>query len=91
MKAPLLVKAARTGRTIARVTPESANWRYVGFEALWLAPDETYTGATGGRELCIVVVSGRLSVASGDLSWLDLGQRASPFEDIAPHAVYLPP
>ena len=37
----LLVKAARTGRTIARVTPESAGWRYVGFEAIWLAPGET--------------------------------------------------
>ena len=37
----LLVKAARTGRTIARVTPQSAGWRYVGFEALWLAPGET--------------------------------------------------
>ena len=30
MSANLLVKAARTGRSIARVTPESAGWRYVG-------------------------------------------------------------
>ena len=42
MSSDLLVKAARTGRIIARVTPESAGWRYVGFEALWLAPGETY-------------------------------------------------
>jgi 5-deoxy-glucuronate isomerase len=33
MSSNLLVKAARTGRTIARVTPQSAGWRYVGFEA----------------------------------------------------------
>ena len=39
MSSNLLVKAARTGRTIARVTPASAGWRYVGFEALWLAGD----------------------------------------------------
>ena len=44
MSPSLLVKAARTGRTIARVTPESAGWRYVGFEALWLAPGESYAG-----------------------------------------------
>ena len=91
MISSLLVKAARTGRTIARVTPESANWRYVGFEALWLAPGETYEGATGARELCIVVVAGWVSVESDDLAWRDLGQRASPFEDVAPYAVYLPP
>jgi len=91
MSSDLLVKAARTGRIIARVTPESAGWRYVGFEALWLAPGETYAGITGGRELCIVVLSGRVTVASGDLVWRGLGERASPFEDIGPHAAYLPP
>lgn len=28
----LLVKAQREGSTIARVTPESAGWRHVGFQ-----------------------------------------------------------
>jgi 5-deoxy-glucuronate isomerase len=91
MSPSLLVKAARTGRTIARVTPESAGWRYVGFEATWLAPGETYEAKTDGRELCIVVIAGRVTVASGDLEWADIGARASPFEDVAPYAVYLPP
>src|SRR6185436_8981617 len=91
MSSELLVKAARTGRTIARVTPESANWRYVGFEALWLAPGETHDFSAEGRELCIVVVAGRVSVESGNDRWASLGRRASPFEDVAPDAVYLPP
>jgi 5-deoxy-glucuronate isomerase len=87
----LLVKAARTGRTIARVTPESAGWRYVGFEALWLAPGESFSTATAGREMCVVVVAGRVSIESDGLAWHEVGSRASPFEDVAPHAVYLPP
>jgi 5-deoxy-glucuronate isomerase len=87
----LLVKAARTGRSIVRVTPESAGWRYVGFEALWLAPGETNSGKTGDRELCIVVVAGRVTVQCGEFAWPTIGERASPFEDIAPHAVYIPP
>jgi 5-deoxy-glucuronate isomerase len=91
MSSPLLVKAQRGGRTIVRVTPESAGWRYVGFEALWLAAGERERGATGRRELCIVVISGRVDVVSGALAWRHLGGRASPFEDIAPHAIYLPP
>jgi 5-deoxy-glucuronate isomerase len=91
MKPTLLVKAAAAGRTIARVTPESAGWRYVGFEALRLGAGDTWSGATDGRELCIVVVAGRVTVRSGDLGWEGIGHRASPFDDVAPHAVYLPP
>jgi 5-deoxy-glucuronate isomerase len=91
MISPLLVKAARDGRTIARVTPASAGWRYVGFEALRLPAGDAWNGATEGRELCIVVVAGRISASSGDLAWRDIGGRASPFDDAAPFAVYLPP
>ncbi len=91
MSGRLLVKAAREGRSIAHVTPESAGWRYVGFEALRLGPGEKFEARTGPRELCIVIVSGHVSVASGELSWNSLGNRASPFEDVAPYAVYLPP
>src|SRR4029078_3574222 len=91
MSSELLVKAARTGRTIARITPQSAGWRYVGFEALWLAPGERDTGREGEGELCIVLGSGRVVVESGDLVFAELGTRASPFEDVAPAAVYLPP
>jgi 5-deoxy-glucuronate isomerase len=88
---PLLVKAAREGTTIACVTPESAGWKHVGFEALRLAPAEAHAGSTGARELCIVVVAGKVDVESGDLAWRGLGTRESPFEDVAPPAVYLPP
>jgi 5-deoxy-glucuronate isomerase len=91
MTSPLIVKAAREGREIARVTPESAGWRRVGFEALRLVPGEEFAGATATRELCIVVVAGRIGVAGGELEWRNLGTRASPFDDVAPHAIYLPP
>jgi len=91
MRSQLIVKAAREGRSIARVTPESAGWRYVGFEALRLAPREIWTGATGGRELCIVLVAGRATIESGEFAWREIGARASPFEDVGPYAVYLPP
>ena len=91
MISPLIVKAAREGTTIARVTPESAGWKHVGFEAVRLAPDGTCTGATGTRELCIVVVAGTVDIDSSGLAWHGLGKRTTPFEDVAPHAVYLPP
>ena len=91
MTSPLIVKAARTGQSIARVTPELAGWQRVGFEALRLGAGEKYAGATGTRELCIVVVAGKVTISSGEHAWRDLGTRESPFDDVAPHAVYLPP
>ena len=91
MTSPLLVKAAKSGRSIAQVTPQSANWKFVGFEALRLSAGQSVAGTTQKRELCIVVVAGRVSVRSAELSWNDIGGRASPFEEAAPYAVYLPP
>jgi 5-deoxy-glucuronate isomerase len=91
MNAPLLVKAAPTGPAIAEVTPQSAGWNYVGFEALRLAAGTEHAASTGARELCVVVVSGTVSVACGTNRWADIGGRASPFDDAAPAAVYLPP
>jgi 5-deoxy-glucuronate isomerase len=91
MTSSLIVKASRKGQSIARVTPESAGWQRVGFEALRLAPGEAHGGQTGARELCIVVIAGKVGIASGEHAWRGLGTRETPFEDVAPHAVYLPP
>jgi 5-deoxy-glucuronate isomerase len=87
----LLVKAQREGQTIARVTPESAAWRYVGFAAYRLEPEEIVYVHDAKREACIVVLSGAVDVETADTKWSSLGSRDSVFEDAAPYAVYLPP
>ena len=66
------------------VTPESAGWSYVGFEAA-TAPIERSTGA---RELCIVVISGSCTVHSPHGDW-SVGGRPDPWSGL-PDAVYLP-
>jgi 5-deoxy-glucuronate isomerase len=67
------------------VTPESAGWSYVGFEAA-PAPLERSTGAT---ELCIVVIAGACTVRSPHGDWR-VGGRPDPWAGL-PDAVYLPP
>jgi 5-deoxy-glucuronate isomerase len=67
------------------VTPESAGWTYVGFEVA-RTPLER---ATGDRELCLVVLSGRCTVRSEHGEW-ELGGRPDPFSG-RPDAAYLPP
>ncbi|WP_070218112.1 5-deoxy-glucuronate isomerase, partial [Janthinobacterium sp. HH103] len=86
---PLLVKAGQ-GQTIVEVTPASAGWTHVGFAAHRLAAGEVLTLETGHRELCLVVLTGTVTVQAGDHVWEGIGKRASVFEDVSPYAVYVP-
>lgn len=76
--------------TILRVTPESAGWRYVGFEVLALAGSAVVERDTRERELCIVVIAGVAEVRSRHGVWSDLGGRTDPWQG-KPDAAYLPP
>jgi 5-deoxy-glucuronate isomerase len=91
MTNPLLAKARREGREIVDVTPERAGWTHVGFRALRLKAGEREALDTGARELCIVVLAGKVDVAAGDQRFAHLGTRAQVFEDRSPDAVYVPP
>jgi 5-deoxy-glucuronate isomerase len=89
----LLVRASAgpgPERAILEVTPESAGWRYVGFEVLALAGGAVAARDSGDREVCIVVVSGTVNVLSPHGEWGDLGDRDDPWTGL-PDAAYLPP
>ena len=61
----LLVKANPNGAEIVRVTPQSAGWKYVGFAAYRLeAGEEVAPKTSASDEICIVVLSGTVSVTS---------------------------
>jgi 5-deoxy-glucuronate isomerase len=71
------------------VTPQSAGWRHVGFEAVTVAGGVTVARDNGDRECCIVVVAGTVDVRSSHGDFLDVGSRPDPFSG-RPDAVYLP-
>jgi len=77
------------GRVIA-ITPESAGWRYVGFEVRRLAAGTQVEIVEPGRELCLMVLVGMADISAGGLDFTGLGGRTSVFDDLAPGAVYLP-
>ncbi|MDH3770523.1 MAG: 5-deoxy-glucuronate isomerase, partial [Nitrospirota bacterium] len=70
--------------------PESAGWGHVGFEVFRLAPGQTLSRATGGREICLVLIGGRADVSAGSDSWPDIGERGGPFDGLKPYSVYIP-
>lgn len=88
----ILVRSGRLGADgcLVRVTPESAGWSHVGFEAYRLQPGQNLECATGARELCAVLLSGRAAISGGGCTWPEVGRRESVF-DGPPHAVHLPP
>jgi 5-deoxy-glucuronate isomerase len=76
--------------TFLSVTPQTAGWAHVGFEAATLAEGTTLVRDTGDRECCVVVVHGTAHVSSEHGQWRDLGGRADPWSG-RPDAAYLPP
>jgi 5-deoxy-glucuronate isomerase len=87
----LLARGRHDGRDIVTVTPESAQWHYVGFSAKRLPRGERLTFDTGTTEVCIVVLTGVVSVATPEQTWREIGERRSVFAYQSPYAVYVPP
>lgn len=87
--ADLLVRPKGDSGLVTHVTPESAGWRHVGFDLHRLKAGESAGAETGGREICLVFVSGRGSVTAGGEDFGTLGARMSPFEG-KPWSVYVP-
>jgi 5-deoxy-glucuronate isomerase len=75
---------------VLRVTPESAGWRYVGFEAYRLSNGMRLAGSSPDRETCIVIMAGRVDASAGGRGWRGAGDRATVF-DGPPTALYVPP
>ena len=90
MTSRLLAKARPTGREIVEVTPERAGWTHVGFRALRLSAGESESLDTGTRELCLVVLTGKVDVTVDGVTHAALGTRQSVFDEQSPAAVYVP-
>ena len=54
----LLISPNSKGSKIHNITPENANWFYVGFDVYDLSEGEEITGGSKEREFCIVLLSG---------------------------------
>jgi 5-deoxy-glucuronate isomerase len=92
MTMSLLVKARHGAQHLVHVTPESAGWKYVGFDAWRLdAGDELRIDIPHDREACLVVLRGSIDLDTGSLRRENFGGRASVFDPQPPHALYAPP
>lgn len=88
----LIIKADEPDKDgcIVAVTPETAGWKYVGFEVYQLQAGDTLSRFTDGNEACLVLLTGKADVDAGGQKFAGIGSRMSVFEGIPPHAVYVP-
>ncbi len=75
---------------IQHITPESAGWKYVGFDVYQLEEGQTLTLPADDKERCLVLVSGKASVVTPTETFAHIGERMSPFERIPAWSVYVP-
>jgi 5-deoxy-glucuronate isomerase len=92
IRVPLLYRSTRvpSGRTGAALdlTPRALGWRSIHFAVRHLACGVVWSGHTGRKERCLVLLQGRFDVRWGGRSYR-VGPREDVFSDY-PHAVYLP-
>src|SRR5579872_3417171 len=89
-RSKLLVHPRKSANGLVhRITPKSAGWTYVGFEARDVKKGEKVALKTGAMEACVVILSGKARVTAKDFDSGVIGERASAFEGM-PWSVYLP-
>lgn len=85
----LLSKARGARGLVQNITPESAQWSYVGFNLYRLKAGELCQEATGEREVILVLVEGKADISVDDESYGELGDRLDVFEKTPPHCLYV--
>lgn len=87
---PLLQKPESSAEIYQRVTPESAQWEYLSFEARQMRRDAVWGHNTEDNEMVIVLLSGNFKVSSNRGEWETKNGRKDVFSGVA-HTLYLPP
>ena len=85
----LLVKPNKEFGVYQRITPQSANWKWLNFEANLMRKGEELTFITEQNEIVIVLLGGNFRVESNRGFWETINGRKDVFSGVA-HTLYLP-
>ena len=88
-KSHLLQKPDTTSKIYQSVTPASAQWEYLSFEARKIEMNEIWEHDTEDNEMVIVLLGGNYKVSSNHGDWETINGRKDVFSGVA-HTLYLP-
>lgn len=87
-KSKLLVTPDHSRPEYLTVTPKSAGWEHLSFQAVRLKADEEWHFNTGGNELALVIFGGTADIISSAGEWKSIGSRKDVFHGM-PTTLYL--
>lgn len=87
-KSKLLVTPDHSRPEYLTVTPKSAGWEHLSFQAVRLKADEEWHFNTGGNELALVILGGTADIVSSAGEWRNIGSRTDVFHGM-PTTLYL--
>ncbi len=90
LDSPLLQKPNISSEIYQRVTPESAQWEYLSFEARQMKNQSVWSHNTEDNEMVVVLLSGNYKLSSNRGGWETKNGRKDVFSGVA-HTLYLPP
>src|SRR5690606_15672377 len=85
----LLIRPRSNRGVYHHITPRTAKWNYLSFEARKMDMDEVWEHDTENNEMVIVLLSGDFKVASDKGNWETKNGRKGVFDGVA-HTLYLP-
>lgn len=85
---PLLIRPGTDKGVYHRVSPKSANWEYLNFEARNMVKGEVWEHDTEDTEMVIVLLGGNFKVEGNKGSWETINGRKDVFSGVA-HTLYL--
>lgn len=86
----LLIRPSGDQGQVLGVTPETAQWSYVGFDLHRLARGERASGCFAAEEAILVLVEGKGHLHGEDVDFGEVGERLSVFERSKPYCLYVP-
>ena len=86
----LLRKPVGTAGKTHDISPQSADWSFVGFELYKLKPGESAKDTTNGNEVILVLVEGKAEISAAGQPFGEMGERMDVFERKPPHCLYVP-
>lgn len=86
----LHLKPTGTSGKVFDVTPETADWEYVGFGLYHLSPGEKIHEMTDETEVILVLVEGKAEINASGQNFGEMGERMDVFEKTPPHCLYVP-
>ena len=86
----LLVKPNARYGTVIDITPENADWSFVGFKVVKFKAQETHEFETNDREFCLVPITGTFDAQLSDSRFDAVGGRENLFDQELTEHLYVP-